>query len=576
MSDERDAATVAPHETVDWSKRSALKGAAGTVAAFGASASTSASIANAKTISTGNGHPVFGTQSLRRAEALDVRVDAAEGRFRQTPRDAQETNGDEGRFEDFRASFTKTLVHNHLGEVEPSSYNSLLRALRENRQGLYEKIELDQTVRTRRLANPQGAYKLEITGVDAHATRMRPAPTFNSAETAAEMGEVYAKAELRDLPFRLFERDWRLRRVIDDLNAFTAMVGPKEFGLVTPRTVFRGETPGDLDGPYISQFLLRDVPYGNSTIVQRYPVPDGGVDFMIDYDEWLAVQRGGVPRTLNKRNERYIYNARALGEYVHIDVTFQAYFNAALIAASLGPDALCSSNPYLDSNTQGNFVSFGVPDILDLLTKAANLSLTGAWYQKWLVHRRLRPEAYGGRLHNQIIGAKNYGLPDEIVESRITRRAIRTNGTALLPMAFPEGSPTHPAYPAGHATIAGACATILKAFFREDFEMTDNVEASTNGTALRRVAGSLTLGGEFNKLASNVALGRDWAGVHYRSDGIDGLLCGEQQALGLLQDYSKTYNERFGGFFLTTFSGDKIRVRNGRVAPAPSAQANTV
>ncbi len=37
--------------------------------------------------------------------------------------------------------------------------------------------------------------------------------------------------------------------------------------------------------------------------------------------------------------------------------------------------------------------------------------------------------------------------------------------TALLPMAFPEGSPMHPAYGAGHATVAGACVTILKAFF---------------------------------------------------------------------------------------------------------------
>jgi hypothetical protein len=32
-------------------------------------------------------------------------------------------------------------------------------------------------------------------------------------------------------------------------------------------------------------------------------------------------------------------------------------------------------------------------------------------------------------------------------------------------MAFPEGSPTHPAYGAGHATVAGACTTILKAWF---------------------------------------------------------------------------------------------------------------
>jgi hypothetical protein len=39
------------------------------------------------------------------------------------------------------------------------------------------------------------------------------------------------------------------------------------------------------------------------------------------------------------------------------------------------------------------------------------------------------------------------------------------HGTRLLPVAFPEGCPTHPSYPAAHACNAGACATILKAFF---------------------------------------------------------------------------------------------------------------
>ncbi len=33
-----------------------------------------------------------------------------------------------------------------------------------------------------------------------------------------------------------------------------------------------------------------------------------------------------------------------------------------------------------------------------------------------------------------------------------------------LPMAFQEGSPMHPSYGAGHATVAGACVTILKAY----------------------------------------------------------------------------------------------------------------
>jgi membrane-associated phospholipid phosphatase len=39
------------------------------------------------------------------------------------------------------------------------------------------------------------------------------------------------------------------------------------------------------------------------------------------------------------------------------------------------------------------------------------------------------------------------------------------NRTCLLPVAYAEGCPTHPSYPAAHAATAGACATVLKAFF---------------------------------------------------------------------------------------------------------------
>ncbi len=140
------------------------------------------------------------------------------------------------------------------------------------------------------------------------------------------------------------------------------------------------------------------------------------------------------------------------------------------------------------------------------------------------------------------------------------------NGTALLPMAFTEGSPTHPAYPAGHATVAGSCRTVLKAFFDESFVVPDPVVASSDGLVLLPYGGGdLTLGGEINKLASNISLGRDLAGVHYRSDGIDGILVGEQIGLAYLADISRGYNEDFGGFSLTRFDGSEVLVVDGQV-----------
>jgi hypothetical protein len=77
----------------------------------------------------------------------------------------------------------------------------------------------------------------------------------------------------------------------------------------------------------------------------------------------------------------------------------------------------------------------------------------------------------------------------------------------------------------------------------------------------------LTLGNEIDKLASNIALGRDAAGVHYRADSVRGLFVGEQQALWLLRDYSRTYNERFDGFVVRKFNGEKVRITDGEVKP---------
>jgi hypothetical protein len=130
----------------------------------------------------------------------------------------------------------------------------------------------------------------------------------------------------------------------------------------------------------------------------------------------------------------------------------------------------------------------------------------------------------------------------------------------LLPQVYPEGCPTHTAYPAGHATIAGACVTILKAFFKESFAVPAPVQSDATGSALLPYNGALTVGGELNKLASNISYGRDAAGVHWRSDGSEGLKLGEEVAIHLLRDHKVLNKEPFAGFSLTKFDGTTITI----------------
>jgi hypothetical protein len=98
--------------------------------------------------------------------------------------------------------------------------------------------------------------------------------------------------------------------------------------------------------------------------------------------------------------------------------------------------------------------------------------------------------------------------------------------------------------------------TVLKAFFNEGFILTQPVVASADGLSLLPYKGTaLTVGGELNKLAANIALARNTAGVHWRSDSIAGLTLGEEVAVGILRDLRATYPEHFSGFRLTTFDG---------------------
>lgn len=463
------------------------------------------------------------------------------------------TNGDESRYPTPIANFSKGLPHNALGEVEPPAYQALVEAMAGQRD--CETIPLGGSLK---LANPQAAFAFHLEGMDAHNFTLPPAPAFASAEIAAEMVELYWQALTRDLPFADYGQDLLIQAAVADLQRFPG------YSQVDATTLFRGATLGDWTGPYLSQFLCLPVPYGALTMEQRYNVPVAGDDHLTNFDEWLAVQNGApvAKKTLLDPTPRYLRTGRDLGEYVHQDFTHQAFLNAALILNKLGKEALTPTNPYRQSANQGGFVTFGAADVLSMVTGIACTALKAAWAQKWLFHRHLRPEEFGGRVHPQGMGQADYPLHPALFDAAVVERVHSRFGSYLLPIAYPEGAPCHPAYPAGHATIAGACVTLLKACYNEAFVLPNPQEPAADGLSLAPYRGSaeLTVGGELNKLAANLAFGRNAAGVHWRSDAIQGLLLGEAFATSVLADWALIYHEPFDGFSFTRFDGRPIVV----------------
>ncbi len=585
-------------ESSDKNTSSALNFSRRQVLAGGASAAVVAATTtgfSGETLAMGGSgmHPVFGdSRADRRLDSFELRVDAAESYLTlNNGPDVQPVNGDEGLYADFRGSYSKSLLHNNVGEVDPASYNSFLNALDSGNPAAFESIivgnpgDADRV----RLVSPQAAYSFEMFGVDGQDNRMPAAPTFASAETAAEMGELYWYALTRDIAFVDYDNSNRINNAVNDLNTFSRSdIFPNEGGAVTSQTIFRGALPGATTGPMVSQFLLQPYAFGRLEVGdvgaiaagrrprfgQTYRPPRAGNrnNFMTDFDEWLNIQNGGAPSESTRFAfaPRHLASMRQLSEYVHVDFPVQSGLQAAFILLGFGEDALCPNNPYTFANsiTQQGFASFGPADITHIISHGPRLGLTGAWYQKWLAHRRLRPEVFAGRINVHLRGLRDYDINQEILDSEGLARIIAGNETgrsrnrALLPMGYPEGSPAHPAYPGGHSTFVAAAATILKGFFNEDFEIPNPVQADRFGFRLLPYNGTLTVGGELNKLVGNVTHARDGAGMHWRSDGL-GNFIGETQALGVLRDYSRTYNEMFDGFELTLFSGQKVRIQNG-------------
>jgi hypothetical protein len=513
----------------------------------------------------------------RREDAFNLRIAAARAE-REIALPDHVSNGDEAAYASRIGNFSKGLPHNNLGEVNLNAYTTLLNALASDQASDMEKVLMGATDAASQLkmVNPLSGLAFDLEGCDSHALAQSPAPAFASAEAAGEVTELYWMALLRDVAFTDYNSNALVQSACDDLSKLSNFSGPKSNGKVTPQTLFRGFTAGDTVGPYLSQFMLRPVPYGAQAVEQKLFSYAPATDYMTDYASWLAVLNGNAPSHSNTYSTRTLLrNPRDLAAWVHVDVLYQAYFNAANIlmmppnaadtisGGGLGAPA-SPTNPYLSSKTQGGFGTFGAPFFASMVPEAATRALKAVWFEKWYVHRRLRPEQFGGRIHNHLSKAANYPIHADVLSSAVLDRVKQQFGTWLLPMAFPEGCPIHPSYGAGHATVAGACVTMLKAMFDESTPIANPVVSSSDGQTLVPYTGAdaseLTVGGELNKLAANVAIGRNMAGVHYRSDYAASLRLGEQVAIHLLRDHRHTFAEDFAGFQFTSFDGQKISV----------------
>lgn len=521
------------------------------------------------------------------------------------------TNGDEETYanQSFAGNFSKTLPHDAVtGLVVPSAYQALMNGFTQGTQAALDAVPAGGT---ERLAGPLSPLAFQLQGVDTTAaTQLFVPPSINSAGGAAEMVELYWEAFVRDVPFADYASNPLIAKAVSDLNKLSGYSGPKP---VTPQNIFRYGTGSAFPnanaffgadvGPYISQILYQGgkgtpdqffdgikmvpmistlLPVADPNTGQVLTGPGTGLDFMTNFSEYLFVENGNGAFDNTDTTDpqvRFIRSGRDLGSLADQDSIFSIYFRAAIILDSLGVNVQPSS-PYANDTRIGGFNTFSTAWLFNLIG-AAHQTEGPAFYQKWFVHRKVRPEAFGNlvdgilgkrftlspSLHPDLLNSAVLPLTFERNRQLNVKRNAGTTGSFLLPQQNNDGSPNHPDPPAGHAFTAGCSVTLLKAVL--DVGTPNNpmpwpatpVQASPDGLSLVPTSDKLTLLGELNKLAFNVSEGRDWLGIHSRLGGNSlGMTLGEATAISLLNDLGFTYPESFSGFTLTKFDGTVVTV----------------
>ncbi len=569
--------------------------------------------------------------------SLNIRKSAAK-KAADRPHPVHEANVDEQRYgsANYAMSFTKGLDHeaNTGLIINSNDFVSFRAAIDEGFVDAFTTSVRSSSQKQRQWEAPTAGLVYDLQGPDSQAVTMAPAPALGSTELAYEMAEVYELALLRDVSLTEFSAgvgNAEIGDAITNLNAIgydiTGADGrPRKHdgtGDVNEQTLFRGSSPGVEIGPYLSQFMLLGttdqagttsitdgkITYGALQIDQRVPVALPN-DYMTVWPEWLAVQNGANTQTNATLFDaaaprRFITFPRDLATYVHYDALYEAYLNACLILLEMGAptdkgfaklsgqgrlflNSLDPDNDFLTNvfetheREAGGFALWGGPHILTMVTEVATRALKAVRYQKFNNHCRLRPEALAARIEKAgdiestypVVNGAFSKLTTTIQNTVNAIIANNSSNTALLPMAFQEGSPMHPSYGAGHATVAGACVTMLKAYFDTSAVLVERggevkfasyqngdtpIQFTPDAVGATLVSSTgndfLTLEGELNKLAANISIGRNMAGVHYFSDYYDSLRMGEEIAIGILEEQALCYKTDPFVMSVNTFDG---------------------
>ena len=506
-------------------------------------------------------------------------------------------NGDINTIPQFVAAYSKCLQHDKQAHVVPTEMKKLLGNINGDRNSMQNYLFPAPIAVANPppgvpipIINPNNMYNVNLFGRHPSSYSHKVAPTFHSDETAGEMVEMYCASLTRDVPFSEYETDPLIAKCCDYLNELNVFKGPKENGLVTPKTFLQFTQTGTiLPGPRLSQLWYYDIPqniigngaetdpiqpanggYNNMTSnpqKNRWVAP--GVDYLWRLDDEFArspiclVQGGyiteGTVAVDSTEPEKYRTTCRDVAasleeiSRVFIGQGFMASAYSIIQAIKFSEGVPIYNNPYspFRNGVYNPRLAFTDYDSLDLSWVPGSVDksqLDLAQKLKWS-NMRVRPEAIA--IEVQKVKLNDPALPHyyqntQLLDSGVLEDVFEKYQSYFLPMFDVLGCVPEPSYPSGYVMHVGGIMSGFKALFSPEdtipaFEPSEDAESLVPILDDHGVQVRLNLFDEIDKYVYNHATSRVSQCVHYRSDIQLALDIGEEVVINHLREHAARY-----------------------------------
>jgi len=343
-------------------------------------------------------------------------------------------------------------------------------------------------------------------------------PPQDRKPTLEAVEEVYGLSVIRDIPFSSWHSDATVRSLVE------RMAHHKGIAMMNGLRQDTGDTSGILPGqdktfpgPFVSQFLMHDVPAGPYVIERLVRTQ---ANYGAKRPEAAAMFSGELVE--HRPNGPFLHVAetpRSLGRAIENDYPGQHWVHAWLILmnkfklrAQGHPDAELAQVDWCDG---------GIGNLQKILFDCIDAAMRVTWQAGKWHHKHIRPAPFGAYLDNEVAS----GPLKHYLELEFVKLSRQQTGNFLLPVATRGGEPNHGEFPPGHDTCEGVGSTLTRSFFdpNDDTPWPDHVRVAATDPA-----GTMTIGSEALKQADNLGAARRMLGVHWNYSSVAGRAVGEK------------------------------------------------